>query len=638
MKFKERALAIVLSAIMVFTFMPALAFAADDAAVPAMKIHQAKVEKPEKPKASAAKMTSISFTSKEDVTGRAGASYADIEVKGASITINYSDGKSETYKYLESVYDDNIDDWLYDSGWYLNGDFNNDPAELGIYVDTRGRLKEGNNECDLCIWDDVADDYIVCSINVVAVKNEDVLSVSYEHVSGKALTGKAQTGDKMYTYFWDSSDAEDIEDYFFDEYRELAGDKLTIEWRTEEEVWDEAINDYKMVFGSEKKVYTCQEFTDEDGDRSYAFIGDSWTDEDGEVHYDREWPDFYDDQVRGEWTWAGLDKGEVTVSYEGVDADTKLYVDIPDDKFLKSAELRLADGFEPKVSIGQNNWIETEAFFGKGNEFVVTYTDNSTDTYTFNADKYAFVNAKGEEAWFSADLEDQGIKLKKDVPTEVTFQHWKELDEDYYDNIEFKYTVTAKKIGVYAEYAGRYEYTGKPIKPKVVVKAMYGNTKVPATAYKYTAPKNKAIGEYAFDITLVDTDTYIAMETDTPTTMWTWYQIIPKKIKLSSVVKGKKSFTAKWKKLSKKDKSLITGFMIEYSTKKSFSDSKMVKVKKSAVSKTIKKLKGNKYYYVRIYTYKTKTYTYYDENGKKHTEKYNLLSKPSAYKKVKTRK
>ena len=95
-------------------------------------------------------------------------------------------------------------------------------------------------------------------------------------------------------------------------------------------------------------------------------------------------------------------------------------------------------------------------------------------------------------------------------------------------------------------------------------------------------------------------------------------------VKSFKVVKGKKSFTAKWKKQSKANQKKFNGYQIRYSTKKSMKGAKYVTVKKSAKSKKIKKLKAKKQYYVQARTY---TVT----NGKK------TYSKWSAIKTVKTK-
>ena len=93
-----------------------------------------------------------------------------------------------------------------------------------------------------------------------------------------------------------------------------------------------------------------------------------------------------------------------------------------------------------------------------------------------------------------------------------------------------------------------------------------------------------------------------------------------KAAKLKKVTKGKKRFTAKWKKVKGVD-----GYQIRYSTSRKFKNKKTVTVKKAkTVKKTVKKLKAKKVYYVKIRAYKT-------INGKKQ------YSKWSKAKKVKTK-
>ena len=77
--------------------------------------------------------------------------------------------------------------------------------------------------------------------------------------------------------------------------------------------------------------------------------------------------------------------------------------------------------------------------------------------------------------------------------------------------------------------------------------------------------------------------------------------INPKAPKLKGVKAGKKAVTVKWAKVAKE----INGYQIAYSTKKNFKKSVVVKVtSKKAVTKTIKKLKANTKYFVRIRTFK----------------------------------
>lgn len=99
-----------------------------------------------------------------------------------------------------------------------------------------------------------------------------------------------------------------------------------------------------------------------------------------------------------------------------------------------------------------------------------------------------------------------------------------------------------------------------------------------------------------------------------------------KKANISSLKKGKKSITVKWKKVKS-----IKGYQIEYSTSKKFTKKTSKKVlvsKQKKTSTAIKNLKAKKKYYVRIRTYKNVKF-----NGK--TVK--VYSKWSKSKSVKTK-
>lgn len=79
------------------------------------------------------------------------------------------------------------------------------------------------------------------------------------------------------------------------------------------------------------------------------------------------------------------------------------------------------------------------------------------------------------------------------------------------------------------------------------------------------------------------------------------FAIFPKSTTLKSLTKGTKSFTAKWYKKTVQ----TTGYQIRYSTNKSMSGAKIVTISKNGTtSKTIKKLKAKKKYYVQVRTYK----------------------------------
>lgn len=74
----------------------------------------------------------------------------------------------------------------------------------------------------------------------------------------------------------------------------------------------------------------------------------------------------------------------------------------------------------------------------------------------------------------------------------------------------------------------------------------------------------------------------------------------PKASAITSLSKGKKQFTAKWKKVSG-----VKGYQLQYSTSSKFKSATTRTYERASLTKaTIKKLKSKKTYYVRIRTYK----------------------------------
>ena len=146
-------------------------------------------------------------------------------------------------------------------------------------------------------------------------------------------------------------------------------------------------------------------------------------------------------------------------------------------------------------------------------------------------------------------------------------------------------------------------YTGKNIKPKFIVKDSKGKT-ISSSYYTVSFPKtSKKIGTYNVKITLKG-----GHYTGTKTLQ---YKIVPEKTKLVSIKAGSKSFTVKWQKKTTE----VSGYEIQYALKKNFKDAKSLTVKSSkTTSKTVKKLKAKKKYYVRVRTFKTvKSKKYYSD-------------------------
>ncbi len=145
-------------------------------------------------------------------------------------------------------------------------------------------------------------------------------------------------------------------------------------------------------------------------------------------------------------------------------------------------------------------------------------------------------------------------------------------------------SVTAEKIK-------DQKYTGKAIKPAVSL-SYEGEKLVKGTDYTVAYKNNKAIGKAKVIVT--GKGKFTGKKTVT-------FCIIPKGTAISSLIAEKQMMAVKWKK-----DSTITGYQLEYSTKKNFSGSKKITVSKAATTHTtIKGLKSKKLYYFRIRTYKS---------------------------------
>lgn len=138
-----------------------------------------------------------------------------------------------------------------------------------------------------------------------------------------------------------------------------------------------------------------------------------------------------------------------------------------------------------------------------------------------------------------------------------------------------------------------YTYNGKVKTPKVTAKKS-GKVLKNGTDYTVTYPSGrKNVGKYAVKV---------KFKNGYKGTVTKYFTIKPKATSLSSVKSGSKKFTVKWKKQSTQ----TTGYQIQYSTSSKFKSPKYVTVTSNkTTSKTIKKLKAKKKYYVRVRTYKT---------------------------------
>lgn len=134
------------------------------------------------------------------------------------------------------------------------------------------------------------------------------------------------------------------------------------------------------------------------------------------------------------------------------------------------------------------------------------------------------------------------------------------------------------------DYATKFESDGGPQlsgTATVVPAAKIASVKPAKASYTYTG-KNKYEG-----------------------TVSASYKIYPKSSAIKKLKKGKKKMTVSW---TKQSKYAVSGYQIKYSKSKKFSkrSTKTVTVKSyKTSSKTIKKLKARKKYYVRVRAYKT---------------------------------
>lgn len=147
-------------------------------------------------------------------------------------------------------------------------------------------------------------------------------------------------------------------------------------------------------------------------------------------------------------------------------------------------------------------------------------------------------------------------------------------------------------------------YTGKAIKPEVVVTDDNGDAVDPSYYAVSTSPATvKNVGKYTVKVT------FNGIYADKGSVNLT-FKVNPVKTAISKLSKGKKRFTVKW---TKKSKSLVDGYQIQYSTSSKFaSGNKTVTVRSYKTgSKTVKKLKAKKTYYVRVRTFKKVSGTYY---------------------------
>ena len=159
-------------------------------------------------------------------------------------------------------------------------------------------------------------------------------------------------------------------------------------------------------------------------------------------------------------------------------------------------------------------------------------------------------------------------------------------------NILAKFKTNLSDCTVSALSTTKYVYNGKSRTPGATVKCNF-RTLTKNTDYTITYKSNKNVGTGT--ATISGKGVYQGKVTKK-------FTINPQGTSISKLTKGKKKFTVKWKKKTTQ----TTGYQIRYSLKSTMASSKTVTVKSNkTTSKTIKKLKAKKSYYVQVRTYKT---------------------------------
>lgn len=189
------------------------------------------------------------------------------------------------------------------------------------------------------------------------------------------------------------------------------------------------------------------------------------------------------------------------------------------------------------------------------------------------------------------EVEDDNVLIDKDNTAVTTIDH------------NSTYTLSANKPRLAALSSAsltktKYTYTGKALKPGVT--AVKAEKKAAAAkGYSVTYKNNKNVGKAS--VVIQGKGIYKGKLTKT-------FTINPKGTSLKTLKKKSKAIKVTWaKQAAKMSTSRITGYQILLATNSKFTKGKKtVNIKGySKTSKTVKKLKGGKKYYVKIRTYKT---------------------------------
>lgn len=437
----------------------------------------------------------------------------------------------------------------------MNGDVNAETND-NFYADSDEYLHAGNNDGHLKYWYD-EDNCVECKVTIVGKTDGDIKSVKYTQK-------QPITVDYSDRWEWTRND-------------KFAGDELVVE--------------------------------DSDGIKTYVNKKDPFNE--GWDEYD-----FYD-ASRNECAdavsfvtapqpedWEPGKTYDVDVYYKGVKASGTVKVKVNSVPTPVKIEFAPAGDFVASSEIGED-YLGSYCFFGEGNKFIVTWkTGDATEVknYVCKEDKdgwvFCYTDGKSEE-WFWPE-----IKLDKKIAKGTADYSGTAFVESEYGTTQLPISVkvSAEMYKAYAEFK-TYSYTGKSIKPKVVVKYYDGSKmkKMPAKWYTCKPKKYKAIGGHSYVVKIKK-----KYQAKYGASFGGYWEILPKTPVIKKATAGTGSVTVTWTKFSKKLQKSIDGFYIRVSDDGSFNYWSEEIVAKPGDSKaTITGLEKGKKYYVRVYSYKS---------------------------------
>lgn len=290
------------------------------------------------------------------------------------------------------------------------------------------------------------------------------------------------------------------------------------------------------------------------------------------------------------------------VAYDGTEKKPKLTVTFGDKTLVEGEDYVVT--YSNNVAVGTAKVTLSEGSNGNyAGTKTVTFKITQRDINNSQISKVSNVSYSGTKVTPAITITDLGKTLVKDTDYTVAYANNTNAGTatvtikgkgNYNGTKTINFNIVPQNMSkVKVAQIANQLYTGKAITPVLTV--TNGTTKMSVNRdYTVTYSANKNPGKAK--AVIKGTGNYTGSKT-------VYFYITPARAQLNSVTSTTaKSMKLKWKKDSK-----ATGYEIYYATKVSFSKSsrKVVTISKyKTTSKTIKKLKSNKIYYVKIRAYK----------------------------------